>query len=422
LLFLVHACDDEQIVKNPVVENKYDPSLPVMVNSIKPTYGGIDGTFVVEGNFPGDLADMGVYFGEKKAVIVATDGRSITGIVPKQPNGYNNVSVVVGNDILAPAELKFKYKQTRSVKTIAGVFGDATDVDGEINASRFNEPSNIATVKGLNGDNIIVCHAWWNDRVRLISLDDNKVVQLHNGVSFGTPGVDNTREKFYLVGHWADQHNVYSFSREDGWTPRIEGIKLEQSDMPGDVHSCKVGKDDNFLYVLDAQANFAEVDLKNRTYRMIQYEGYRPTGFNNRSQLAYSKYHDCFFASFPVELGILKIWNDNGVWKSEKYAGWNGAGSATGHRLNDAQFIEPNGLTVNDEGEIFVVNRGGHFINKISGDLVELVAGKPGSWGTINGDPLDARFDQPQDIAVDFEGNFYIAGGADRTIRKLSIE
>lgn len=422
-LFIMACKGPEEIEKRPVVKNRYNPDLPTVVDRIKPTYGGIDGTFVLEGNFPGDTANIKVYFGGKRAVLVATDGKSITGVVPKQPSGYNYVSVEIGDKTFAPKDLLFKYKQTKSVKTISGKFGDGENyVDGDINAARFKEPSNIATVKGQMGDNIIVVESWWNDRVRLISLDDNKVITLNTGVAFGTPAVTNSREKFYVIGHFPDQHTIFSFAREDGWTPRQIGIKIGQDILPGDVFSCQFGKDDNLLFVLDGQGNFVRVDLKKATYEKIVLEGVRPTNFESRSHLIYSRFHDCFFASFPKEAGIYKLYDDNGTWRSERYAGFNGAGSATGHRLNDAQFITPYGMAVNPEGEIFVVNRDGRFINKISGDMVELVAGKPNTGGHINGDPLDARFDSPQDIAIDSDGNFYIAGGWDRVIRKLSIE
>lgn len=106
-------------------------------------------------------------------------------------------------------DLVFKYQQTKSVKTIAGLFGAGDDyVDGDLNTARFKEPSNVATVKGMNGDNIIVVESWWNNRVRLISLDDNKVVTLDQTKSFGTPAVDNTREKFYLLSHWAEDRTI----------------------------------------------------------------------------------------------------------------------------------------------------------------------------------------------------------------------
>jgi hypothetical protein len=423
LLLLFVACEgSEEIEKVPVVVNQFDAAQPVSVSGIKPAYGGIDAAFVVEGNFSGSLSGMRVYFDNREAVLTATDGRSIAGIVPKQPEGYNQVSVVIGGDSLAPASLTFKYRQTRSVKTIAGAFGDRQYLDGDINAARFDEASNIGTVKGLYGDNVIVVESWWNDKVRLISLDDNSVITLNTGVSFGTPAVDHAREKFYLVGHWPDQHNIYSFSREDGWTPRMTGIKIEEADLPGSAFSCQLGEDDRFLYVLDGQGNFVRVDLEEKTYEKITLQGDVATKLDTRSQLVYSAYHQCFFAAFPKEAGIFKFYQENGVWRSEKYAGFNGAGSTTGHRLNDAQFITPYGMAVNDEGEIFVVNRDGNFINKIAGDQVELVAGRPGSGGEINGDPLEARFNSPQDIAIDADGNFFIAGGWDGTVRKLTIE
>ena len=66
---------------------------------------------------------MKVYFADKKAVLTATDGISITGLVPKQPNGLNQISVVIGTDSIVPAGIQFKYKQSQSVKTVAGKLG-----------------------------------------------------------------------------------------------------------------------------------------------------------------------------------------------------------------------------------------------------------------------------------------------------------
>lgn len=426
--FFFAACNKEDsIEKYPTIVNKYDPALPVAFDRIKPTYGKIDQTFVIEGNFKGELSNLKVYFGTKKAILVATDGQSITGIVPKQPAGYNKVSVVCGTDSFAPAAITFKYSQKKSVITIAGKFNDDEYVDGSLDAARFSEVHNIATVKGVKGDNIIAVEMWWRDRIRLISLDDNKVITLATGLSGGTPAVDKSREKFYIVGNWDSNHSIYSFSRSESWAQKPLDIKISQQDVPDHIFSCQLGKDERYLYTLGANGEFVEVDLNTKKYKMITLQGDVPTKFGDRSQLCYSKYHDCFFASFPNESGIFKFYNDNGTWRSVKYAGFNGAGAVFGDRLKDAKFIEPMGMTVNDDGEIYVVCRGGgwysgSYIVKIAGNQVELVAGKPGANGVINGDPLDARFQTACDIAVDSDGNFYIAGGQDRTVRKLSIE
>lgn len=122
------ACENgsEVIEKIPEIINKYDPGKAKTVDEILPIRGIIDQIFIVNGNFPGELSDMKVYFDTKRAVLTSTDGISITGLVPKQKEGLNQVSVVLGADSLVPAGLKFKYKQSRSVKTIAGKLGTNT--------------------------------------------------------------------------------------------------------------------------------------------------------------------------------------------------------------------------------------------------------------------------------------------------------
>jgi len=426
-LALFASCESkEDIPLFPTVKNEYDASKPHSLTSIAPLYGGINTPFIVTGNFGDSLSQMKVYFGKKKAVLVRSNGNSILGLVPKLNAGKQQVSVVCGTDSVVGDGVLFKYEQTKSVKTLAGVFGDEKNQDGDLNSARFKEVSNIATVKGNNSDNIIAVESWWNSRVSLVSPEDNQVVTLSTSHSFGTPAVDNTREKFYLVQHWADDRVVYSYSRTENYAEKNTGINISKNDMNGQIWSGAFREnDDNHLYYLDTNCNFCEVDLENVTYRMIELVGDKPFDFRDRCQMIYSKYHHCFFASFYQMAGIYKIYEDNEhIWRIEKYAGFNGNGSNSGHRLKDAQFIEPYGLTVTSDGEIYVINRAGSFISRISGDQVDVVAGAPGQGGQVNSDtePLDARFNSPQDIAVDSEDNFYIAGGWDRTIRKLSIE
>ena len=424
---LLCACNGkEDIALFPQVNNEYDPGKPTLLTDIEPKYGGINTPFIVKGNFGDSLSHMKVYFGKKYAVLTRTNGSTILGLVPKLNAGRHPISVVCGNDSVTQDSVIFKYEQTKSVKTVAGAFGDDKYQDGDLNTARFKEVSNIATVKGTNSDNVIAVESWWNARVSLISPEDNSVVTLSTSHSFGTPAVDNTREKFYLLSHWSEDRTIYSYSRAENYAEKNTGITITKNDMPGQIWSGAFRENDNqHLFLLDTQCNLCEVDLENRTYKKIPLTGDKPNDFRDRSQFIYSKYHHCFFASFYQMAGIYRIYEDNNAqWHIEKYAGFNGAGTATGHRLKDAQFIEPYGMTVTSDGDIYVINRAGAFISRISGDYVETVAGKPGVGGQVNSDtePLDAQFNSPQDIAADSEDNFYIAGGWDRTVRKLSIE
>jgi hypothetical protein len=201
---------------------------------------------------------------------------------------------------------------------------------------------------------------------------------------------------------------------------------------------------------MDTEGRIAEVNLKEKSYKIYASAVKKPGAVNpdnfgglitgdlpsnfgdwNDSFICYSKYHHCFFASFSNQHAIYKlVKNEDNTWTSTLYAGNNGQGIIPGDRLKDVQFNKPHGMVVNADGEIFVCNKGtqpwvgsGHCISKISGNMVSVVAGNPNSNNPlVNGDPLEATFNTPRNLAIDSDGNYIIAGGNDRTVRKLSIE
>ncbi len=454
------ACNNnyEVIEKTPLVENKYDPDKPTGVESIIPSNGVIDQTFILEGNFPGGITDMKVYFGNKKAVLVATNGKQITGLVPKQANGRNQISVVIGEDSIAPSNLLFKYRQSRSVKTIAGKLGtDKWMADGDysgaaLDAVTFGEVHYVATVKGQKNDNVFMIETGWGNRLFMLSLDDNKMQKLSTPTSLSCPAVPSTRDKFYATKFSNGDHPIYMYSKENSWAYVSTGITVIANDWPGTkTPSMTFAADDNLLYLFDDEGRIAEVDIAGKSYKIYTTAKMKPgniqpgnfggliTGDLPRnfgdwedSYICYSKYHKCFFASFTKDNAIYKyVKNADNTWTCTLYAGRNGQGSTVGDRLKDAQFTNPSGLVVNEDGDIFVCNKGecpwcarGHVINRISGDAVEIVAGDPSSKDPLtNGtNPLEAKFSEPRNLAIDSDGNYFIAGGGDRTVRKLSIE
>jgi hypothetical protein len=458
LLFLIAACgNDDVIEKYPVVVNKYDPNLPVSADKIMPAYGVIDQTFIVSGNFPGKLTDMKVYFGNKKAVLTATDGKSITGLVPKEPAGINQISVVAGTDSFAPANLKFKYKQSKSVKVISGKLGtdkwmdDANYAGAALDAVTFGEVHYVATVAGQKDDNIFMIETGWGNRLFLLSQDDYKIRKLSTPTNLCCPAVTSKRDRFYATRFWDGDRTIYYYAKENSWDFNTTGIVVKGSDLPGPkCPSVTFAEDDNLLYLMDTEGRIAEVNLKEKSYKIYASAVKKPGAVNpdnfgglitgdlpsnfgdwNDSFICYSKYHHCFFASFSNQHAIYKlVKNEDNTWTSTLYAGNNGQGIIPGDRLKDAKFNHPHGLVVNADGEIFVCNKGtcpwcgdGHCISRIAGSMVSVVAGNPNSNNPlVNGDPLEATFNTPRNLAIDSDGNYIIAGGNDRTVRKLSIE
>ncbi|MEO8405308.1 MAG: hypothetical protein ABI480_11955, partial [Chitinophagaceae bacterium] len=80
----------------------------------------------------------------------------------------------------------------------------------------------------------------------------------------------------------------------------------------------------------------------------------------------------------------------------------------------------PAGMTLDKNGNLFVVDRGNYAVRKITpAGVVTTVAGD-GRLGFLDGDALHhAEFSDPRDIVIDSKGNLFVSDG--NTIRKISV-
>jgi len=94
-------------------------------------------------------------------------------------------------------------------------------------------------------------------------------------------------------------------------------------------------------------------------------------------------------------------------------------GSADGQG-NLARFEFPSGVAVDGAGNLFVADTENHTIRQIlPSGLVSTVAGLAGASGGADGTGSTVRFDSPSDVAVDLSGNLYVADTDNHTIRKV---
>ncbi|MEO6924108.1 MAG: hypothetical protein ABI142_09800, partial [Bryocella sp.] len=99
-------------------------------------------------------------------------------------------------------------------------------------------------------------------------------------------------------------------------------------------------------------------------------------------------------------------------------AGSNGATDATG---SAARFFRPYGLAVDAVGSVYVADTYNSTIRKITSDgVVTTLAGTAGSIGSTDGTGSAARFDLPGGVALDSNGNVYVADTYNSTIRKIT--
>ena len=96
------------------------------------------------------------------------------------------------------------------------------------------------------------------------------------------------------------------------------------------------------------------------------------------------------------------------------YGSTDGTGSA-------ALFYQPQGVTVDSTGTLYVADTGNQTIRKVTGGGgVSTLAGLAGNYGSVDGTGTSARFYGPSGVAVDGAGNVYVADYFNQTIRKVT--
>src|SRR5437667_199534 len=85
-----------------------------------------------------------------------------------------------------------------------------------------------------------------------------------------------------------------------------------------------------------------------------------------------------------------------------------------------ARFYDPYGVAVDSKGNVYVADLGNHTIRKITPEgVVTTLAGQAGMYGSADGTGGAARFNLPWSVAVDSNGNVFVADAYNNTIRKV---
>lgn len=183
---------------------------------------------------------------------------------------------------------------------------------------------------------------------------------------------------------------------------------------------------------VDAQGNVYVSDSFNHVIRKITAAGVVSTfagtgelGFNGGTTATAKFYSPQGIAVDAANNIYVADQGNNAIYKITQagavtiLAG-NGTAGATNGTGTAATFNAPQGLAADAQGSVYVADRNNHRIRKITpAGLVATMAGT-GAASYVNGEGASATFNRPTGVAVDAQGNVYVADQNNYAIRKIT--
>ena len=328
------------------------------------------------------------------------------------------------------------------VTTLAGTAGSAGSADGTGVAARFNYPFGITADTSGN----LYVTDLGNSTIRKIA-SSGAVTTLAGSV--GNTGSDNGtgtaarfNQPFDIV---INTQGNFFVADTYNHTIRLVTLAGEVTTVAG--MSGSSGSDDGtgdaarFNYPtgvgIDGNGNLFVADYSNSTIRRVATGGIVTTlagtaggtgstngpasvaRFNYPAGVAVDQNGNVFVTDLANHT-VRKV-TSQGV--ASTLAGLAGSSGSTNGTGSAARFFNPLGVALDTNGNVFVADYNNHTIRKITSDgVVTTLAGSPGERGSTNGVGSDARFSNPFFLTVGKDGNLFVADTWNHTIRKITPE
>ena len=370
------------------------------------------------------------------SVTVTTNPAGQALVYFQQPAGTNVTSTITATT--GGQAVSFTEADTYSFVTLAGLAGAVGSTDGSGPAAWFNGPCGLAVDAAGNA---FVADSG-NGTVRKIA--PGGVVTTLAGVAglFGsTDGAGSSARFDEPFGVAVDSvGNLYVADASSNSIRKITpaGVTSTMAGLPGGAPGSADGTGSGAGFsapegvAVDTAGNLYVADAGNDTVRKMTPSGVVTTlaglagqvgsvdgtgsaaRFGHPGGVAVDASGNVYVAD-TNNATIRRITPGGVVTTVAGLAGSSGSVDGTG---SAARFTSPGGVAVDGGGNVYVSDTGNDTIRKIAlGGVVTTLAGTAGVTGFSDGAGTGARFNQPAAIAVDGNGNFYVADGGNETIR-----
>jgi sugar lactone lactonase YvrE len=403
------------------------------IAAIAPSTGGFNTYISITGkNFNTNPALDSVQINSKAANVISATATTLVVSVPLAA-GTGAVSVTVnGSTVTGPV---FNYTAALVVSTVAGNgIGDLSN--GASETSTINYPYGVA----IDKEGTLYVSEY--NRIKKITSSGIISVLAGDGKRGFADTIGALSEFNPVMGIAVDsQGNVYVADRDNERIRKISSTGAV-STLAGDGtngYADATGANARFNspvgVAVDAQGNVYVADEGNQRVRKITAGGVVSTlagdgnaGFQDGPGNQ-AEFHDV--AGIAVDQqGNVYVSEDRNQ-RIRKIAPSGMVSTLAGNGVNDyvdglgtnAEFSSPLGLAVDLQGNVYVADQTNSMIRKISpAGLVSTLAGSYEIWAFADGPVAVAQFNFPHGVAVDKQGNVYVADNINYRIRKISFE
>ncbi|MCK9436821.1 MAG: hypothetical protein M0Q12_06410, partial [Synergistaceae bacterium] len=223
----------------------------------------------------------------------------------------------------------------------------------------------------------------------------------------------------------------FSFDPREAWNPRQRNARFSETDYASIVWNDRYANFvtfspyDNHLYTRFRDGKVARINPDSYEATIIHqgpYGSQYGQGINPLKpwELYITLHSNANPIEFRQGIMVLDLRDPDSGFKRLNAPG--GSGFRDGP-VEDAVFNYPKDIKFDNDGNMFIADYGNHCIRMLSADgIVSTVAGQPGTAGYKDGGPIESLFRNPWGVAVNEQGEIYIADWGNARIRKLVIE
>jgi serine/threonine protein kinase, bacterial len=382
------------------------PAAGLSITAIHPTSGPVQSIDTITGSdFNALSADDSVYFDGTAAAVVQASATQLIVTVPVHSR-TGRVTVKVGDSVATgPIFTVLALPIISSISPTHGLAGIADTIKG----AGFEEATPQVSFNGV--------------AATVVSADSNKLIVY---VPISTTGPVSV-----TIGGLTSQGPVFTYDTA-GAADSVMVSTLAGSGVAGSQDGTGTAASFSFLWdvAADQNGNVFVADPNNHAIRKITPSGivttipgtsdpgniYGPPkpNFYTPEGVAVDQYDTLFIS----DVSTTYIFTDfDGV---SAFLAGNGTKSVNGDS-EVATFTQPRGMAVDKNDNLYVVDLITSAIKKITPDgWVSILAGGYGVKGGTDGTGAAAGFLQPTGVAVDDDGNVFVADYGDGEIRKIT--